>query len=296
MMKIRDLLDLMLLGVLWGMSFLFVRVAAPEFGAVALIEVRVVMAALMLLPLLVAGRGVSEVRRHWRGVALMGILHYALPFCLFAYSMLTLTGGYSAIINASSPLFAAAVAWVWLGERLPPPRMLGLMVGLAGVVILVWHRLEMNYGSVALVLAVGASVLASFCYGLAAVMARKRLTGISPLALSGGSMLVAAVALLPFAWWFWPEVAPSPRAWAMALALGGACTALAFVVYFRLIASVGPTRAITVTFLIPVFAVLFGALFIGETLTPPMVVGGVVILLGTAMSTVLGQPKGAKRQ
>lgn len=284
-MSPRDLTMLISLGVLWGASFLFIRVAAPEFGAIALMAVRVVTATLVLLPLLVMRGNTAEIARHWRPILLVGVVHYALPFCLFAYAMLTLTGSYAAIINASSPLFAGAVAWTWLGERLPAVRIAGLVVGFAGVMILVRDGTTLDIGSAGL--AVGAATLASFCYGLAAVLAKKQLAGVSPLAVSAGSMLAASIVLLPLATWHWPAVMPSTTAWLMAVLLGIACTAIAFVLYFRLIVNVGPTKAITVTFLIPVFAVLFGVVFLDEMLSVSMVAGGAVILFGIAMSTGL---------
>jgi drug/metabolite transporter (DMT)-like permease len=284
-MKTRDLLNLVVLGAIWGISFMFIRVSAPEFGAVALMAVRVLLASLVLLPVMAAHKALPEIIANWRPIALMGVLHYAIPFCLFAYSMLTITGGLSAIINASSPLFAGVIAWILLGERPTASRTSGLFIGFTGVVILVWDKLVLNDGTT--ILAIGASVLAAFFYGLAAVLAKKQLTGVSPTAVSTGSMVTASAVLLPASFWFVPAIAPSASAWAMAILLGVLCTAIAFLLYFRLIANIGPTRAITVTFLIPVFAVLFGALFIGEQLTRPMIIGGVVVLLGTALSTGL---------
>ncbi len=280
-MAIRDLTYLILLGLLWGMSFLFVRVAAPEFGAVALIEMRVVIAAMVLTPFIIFRRQLPDIKRHWRPIFIMGVLHYALPFTLFAYSMLTLTGGYSAIINASSPLFATIVAWVWLGQRPEAGRVLGLLVGLLGVLLLVSEKLVSD-GSTAT--AVAAAVVASFCYGAAAIFAKKQLAGVSPMAISAGSMIASSIVLLPLTYWFWPTVAPSSSAWSTVLVLGVVCTAIAFVLYFRLIANVGPTRAISVTFLIPLFAVAFGALFIDEAVSATMVGGGIIVLLGTAMA------------
>ena len=284
-MRARDLMILVCLGVLWGVSFIFIRVAAPEFGPIALMAVRVVLATIVLIPLLVSRGGVAEVVTYWRPILLIGLLHYALPFCLFAYAMLALTGGFAAIINASSPLFAGAVAWIWLGERLAAARIAGLVTGFAGVVILVWNEATVDIATAGP--AIGAAVLASFCYGLAAVLAKRQLAGVSPTTVSAGSMLAASVALLPLAIWHWPSAMPSTSAWIMAALLGIACTAIAFVLYFRLIANVGPTKAITVTFLIPVFAVMFGVVLLEEPLSVSMVAGGAVILLGIAMSTGL---------
>jgi len=284
-MKIRELLDLVVLGMLWGASFLMVKVAAPEFGATALIEIRVLLAAGILLPVVLLRRQLGVIVSNWRPIAIMGVLHYAIPFTLFAYSMMTLSPGYSSIINASSPLFAGMIARFWLRERLSPGRIAGLAVGLIGVALLVGDRLSVGDGSVAL--AVAAAVAASFCYGFAAVLARRQLSGVSPMAVAGGSMAAASLALLPFAVWFWPDVTPSAPAWGNALILGVLSTAVAFVLYFRLIAAVGPSKAITVTFVIPLFAIVLGAVVLDAPVSATMVGGGLVILLGTGLSTGL---------
>jgi len=283
--KTRDIFDLTMVAALFGGAFLFMRVAAPEFGAIPLIAVRLVLAAMVLIPIVLARKGMQEILQHWRPITMMAVLHYALPFCLFAYALLTLTGSFTAIINASSPLFAGVIAWVWIGERLPAIRIVGLLIGFAGVVLLVWDKVDVDLNAAGI--ATAAAVSASFCYGFAVVLAKKHLTGVSPLAVSAGSMLAGAIMLLPFAIWLWPNAAPAGNAWIMVIALGVLSTALAFVLYFRLIASVGPTKAITVTFLIPVFAVVFGALLLDEPITISMLAGGLVILLGTALSTGL---------
>lgn len=284
-MSIRDTINLLTLAALWGISFLLIRIAAPEFGAIPLIAVRVSLAALMLLPVIVVRRGFIELRRHWRAIVAVGILHYAIPFSLFAWAMLTLTGGYSAVINASSPLFAAAIAVLWLGERLPASRIAGLAAGFAGVVVLVQG--ELGGAAAGKLLPVGAALIASLCYGLAAVVTRRELAAVDPVNVAAGSMTVAAIALLPGTIWLWPDAAPSPIAWLLAVILGLACTALAFILYFGLITRAGPVKAISVTFLVPVFAVSFGWLFLDETVTETMLFGGLVVLAGTALATGL---------
>ncbi len=282
-LKIKDIFDLIAVAALFGGAFLFMRVAAPEFGAIPLIEDRLAAATLILIPIIAVRGGMQEIARNWRPIVIMAVLHYALPFCLFAYALLTLTGGYTAIINASSPLFAGVIAWVWIGDRLQPVRIVGLLLGFAGVVLLVWDKVDMNLNAAGV--SIAAAVSASFCYGLAAVLMKRNLTGVAPISVAAGSIATATIILLPLAIWFWPDTTPSLNAWVMTAALGIVCTAVAFVLYFRLIASVGPTKAITVTFLVPVFAVVMGALMLGEPITPSMVVGGAIILLGTGMST-----------
>jgi drug/metabolite transporter (DMT)-like permease len=194
-MSIRDTISLLTLAALWGISFLLIRVAAPEFGAIPLIAVRVSLAAVVLLPFIVARRGYVELRSHWRAIVVVGILHYAIPFTLFAWAMLTLTGGYSAVINASSPLFAAALSVLWLGHKMSASRIAGLVAGFAGVVMLVQGQVD--GGAANGLLPVGAALVASFCYGLAAVVMRRELVHADPVNVAAGSMMVAAVALLP---------------------------------------------------------------------------------------------------
>jgi drug/metabolite transporter (DMT)-like permease len=290
-MNYKNLLGLITLGMLWGVSFLFIRVAVPEFGAVALMAVRVAFAAMVLVPLVLARRQLTDVAVHWRPVVVMGVLHYAIPFSLFAYAMQTLPASYTSIINASSPLFAGLVARFWLGDRLSASRMAGLVAGVLGVALLVWDKLAMgsdsSSGPGSIMLAVSAAVVASFCYGLAAVIAKKHLANVDPVGVAGGSMVAAAVLLLPLSYMLWPEVAPSAHAFSMAAILGVVCTAAAFVLYFHLISVIGPSRAITVTFLIPVFAVVFSVLLIGEKVTATMLAGGAIIAVGTALSTGL---------
>jgi drug/metabolite transporter (DMT)-like permease len=284
-MKRQGVFDLVTLGLLWGLGFLLIRMAVPEFGAVVLIEVRTLLAAAILLPLVAARRHAGAVLAHWRPILAVGLVHYALPFCLFAWAMLSLPAGYSSIINATSPLFAAIVARIWIGERLTTSRAAGLVLGSAGMFLLV--RDQLSASGAASALAIAAAAGGAFCYGFAAVFAKRALAGVSPLAVAGGSMAAAALVLLPASLWLWPAQAPSPQAWGVTAVLGVLCTAIAFVLYFRLISSAGPTRAISVTFLVPVFALLFGAVFAGEVITAPMIIGGVIIAIGTALAAGL---------
>ena len=285
LLTIRDIFDLVAVAAFFAAAFLFMRVAAPEFGAIPLIEVRLVAAALILMPIILLRSGPAEMMLHWRAITMMAVLHYVLPFCLFAYALLTLTGSFTAIINASTPLFGGFIAWVWISERLPALRIVGLLVGFAGVVLLVWDKIDLNFDAAGI--ATLAAMSASFCYGLAAVLAKRHLTGVSPLAVAAGSMFAGMIILFPFAIYAWPEISPSKDAWIMAILLGVLCTAIAFVLYFRLIAGVGPTKATTVTFLVPAFAVGFGSLLLSEPVTLSMIAGGAVIIVGTAMSTGL---------
>ncbi len=280
-MTARDVVELLLLGAIWGASFLFMRVAAPEFGPIALIEVRVGVAALFLSAVLARRGGFPGLRGRLLPLGLVGALNSALPFSLFAYATLSLTAGFASVLNATAPLFGALVAYVWLRESLAPARVLGLALGFAGVLILVWGRLSLQGDRRAIL----AALLAALAYGIAAHYTRRRLSAAPPLVIATGSQVAAAVLLLPLALRDWPSVTPSSTGWLCAVALGVVCTGIAYVLYFRLIASVGPGRAIAVTYLVPVFGVLWGRLFLGEPITVETVAGGAVILLGTALAT-----------
>ena len=288
-MKPRDVAELCLLGALWGASFVFMRLGATEFGPAALVFVRVAGASLLLLPLLAWRGEVNVMRQHWRPIAFVGLINSALPFLLFMVAALVLGAGLMAVFNATAPIWGALIAWLWLGERLGPSRWLGLAIGVAGVLGLVWGKADFRPGEhgISPALGIAACVGAAVLYGLAANVSRKHLAGVAPMAVAAGSQLSAALLLLLPALWNWPAVNPTPAAWGAAATLTGACTGLAYVLYFRLIAHAGAANAISVTFLIPGFAMLWGWLFIGEQPTAAMLLGCAVILLGTALSTGL---------
>lgn len=285
----RDLIELISLAALWGAAFLFMRIAAPDFGPIALTFLRVGGAALLLVPLLVQQGHASALRQHWRPILIVGLTNSALPFMLFSFAALAITAGLSAIFNATTPLWAALIAWLWLKDRLTALRWVGLALGFAGVVWLALDKASVKAGEhgVSPALAVLACVAAAIFYGFAANYTKRRLTGVPPMAIAAGSQLTAALVLLVPALWAWPAVAPPASSWWAAGVLSVACTALAYILYFRLIAHAGPANASAVTFLIPGFAVVWGALFLGESLSTTVIAGCAVILLGTALATGL---------
>lgn len=296
-MKSRDLAELLALAALWGASFLFMRLGAGEFGPVALAGLRVIGATLFLLPLLVARGQLAALRAHWRAIFAVGIANSALPFLAYSYAALSITAGLSSIFNASTPLWGALIAWLWLKDRPTAWWALGLVIGFAGVLWLAWDKASFKPGADGLSSgwAVVACLAATLLYGWSANFAKRHLGGAPPLAVATGSQLSAAVVLLPPMWWWWPAQTPSATAWIAVALLAVACTGVAYVLYFRLIAQVGPANAISVTFLIPVFAVLWGWMFLGEKLTLAMLLGCAVILIGTALATGLLRDRRAAR-
>ena len=282
-MKPRDLLDLTLLAALWGGSFLFMRYAVPDFGVVPLIWLRVALASICLLPLLLLKRQFGALRRQAGALTVMGLFNSGLPFLLIAWATLSITAGLASIMNAMTPVFTALIGALWLGDRLDGRRSLGLLLGLAGVALLAADKADFRPGGSGW--AIVAMLLATACYGFAANHTRRYLQGVPALVNATGTQLVSALVLLPPALWSWPERMPGLGPWLAALVLGVACSALAYVLFFRLIARVGASRAVTVTFLVPVFGTLWGALFLGEPVTASMLAGGAVVLLGTGLAT-----------
>lgn len=292
-MSRADLSRLLLLGALWGASFLFMRMGADDFGPLALVFLRVAGASLLLMPLvLLRGEG-PALRRHWRVIALVGLVNTAVPFVLFTTAALVLSAALMAVFNATVPIWGALVAWVWLHDKLNASRWLGLAIGLAGVVFLSWDKADFNTGTQAITSAISPAVgiaaclLASVLYGIGANVSRRHLSGVPPLAVAAGSLVSASVFTLVPALLTWPAATPGAAAWGSALALAVGCTALAYVLFYELIARVGATKAISVSFLIPAFALLWGWLALGEQPTVSMLTGCAVILLGTALATGL---------
>lgn len=262
---------------------------AKELGVFATSGLRVAIAALFLLPIvLLRGHGPS-LRRHWKLTFVVGILNSAIPFACFSFALLSITTGLSSILNASTPLFGAVIAWLWLKDRPNGSRIVGLLIGFAGVALLAWEKASFKPDATgnATGWAVLACLLATLCYGIAANFTKRYMRGMPALVSATGSQIGAAIGLLPLAWWYRPDHAVSTQAWLAVLALGVLCTGVAYILYFRLIERAGPARALSVTFAIPVFAVVYGVLLLGETVTPWMLLCGVIIVAGTALSTGL---------
>ena len=280
--------EFVVLAALWGASFLFMRLGAAEFGAVPTAGLRVALATLFLWPIMLHQGHWPAFRRHWRPIMVAGVINSAIPFALFAWAVMHITTGLSSILNATVPLFGALVARAWLGDRINRLRWLGLVIGFAGVALLAWGApAGMGLKSQDAGWAIAACLVASCFYGLAASFARRHLVGIPPLAAASGSLLGATLGLALPTVLLWPAQTPGPRAWAAIAAIAVLCTGIAYILYFRLITHAGASRALAVTFITPVFAVLYGTLFLGEAVTPWMIGCALVIVCGTILSTGL---------
>ena len=291
-MALIDLLRLLLLAAIWGSSYLFMRITAPVFGPVPLIMLRLVGAALFFMPWLLQTRNRSLLRNHALQLFGLGTLNSAVPFSLLAYASMHLGAGFVSVIGATVPLFATAVDALWWRHALTPQRILGIALGFCGVLVLAWSHVGFQGGGDAL--AFGAALLAPLCYGIAAHFGKHHFGGQPPMLPAAGSMLAGALLITPLGLWLWPAQLPALRYWLVAVVLAVVCTASAYILFYRLIARIGATSTTTVTFIVPIFGVLWGALFLHERITPAIVISMTIILLGTAFTTgLLGRPRSA---
>lgn len=281
-MTLPSLARLLALAAIWGASFLFIRIGAPVFGPGVLIELRVGIAALFLWLVCRWWRGRRLDLAHWRYFAIIGLFNSALPFVLYAYAGKTLSASLLSILNSATPTFGAIVSAVWLRQRFQPSAILGLAIGIAGVACVAWEGIAVRGDGGWTALAAG--LTAPLCYGIASAYSRRSPVPISAEDNAHGSMWASTWLVLPLALLVPAPAAPAPGDWFAVAALGIVCTGYAFILYFRLVDDIGPTGALSVAFLIPVFGVLWGVLFLDEQVGWNTAVGGLLVLLGTALT------------
>jgi len=285
---LSNVLDHLLLSALWGASFLFMRIAAPEFGPIPLIGLRCAIGAVTLVVLLGFIGGLKDLnQKRWTGMA-VGVINSAIPFVLVAFAALTLGSGVLSIINSLAPFFGAFIGWLWLRSALTPWQAAGLAIGFSGVALLIVSGPKsLSVGSTAGLLALFAGVLSTVFYGYSANFAKKYLQGTKPMVNAANSQIGAALVLAIPTFFLWPNNPISLTSWASLIVLGVFSTGYAYVLYFRLIDQIGASRAITVVFVVPLFGVAFGWLLLNETLSMAMFAAGAVIILGSALSLQL---------
>ncbi len=272
-------LELLALGAIWGASFLFMRIAAKDFGAFALVEVRLALGGLILSPFLWRERKRITGKLWWK-IAGIGAINSAVPFTLFAWAAQRAPAGIGAISNATAAMFTALIAFLYFGERINTRRAIGLAAGFIGVVVLASGKTS----GASVWPAALAGTFAAFLYGIGANLLRKHLSGIPAGANASATLLCAAVLLSPFAIATWPDHAVPTLSWASAIMLGVLCTGIAYMLYYRLIYRIGAPRASTVTYLVPLFGVLWAWLLLDEPVTFSMALACALILGSVALS------------
>lgn len=273
---------------IWGGSFLLMRIAAADFGPFATAALRMGIGTAAMLPLLWWRGLLPQIQLHWRSLLWVSLVNAGIPFACYSFAVLHITTGLAAILNATVPMFSALVAWWWLGQRLTPLRTLGIVIGFVGVAMLAGEQASLKGDQPWLSMtAMLACLLATFCYGASGNVIKERLSHLHPWVIACGTMLGATLWLAVPAALTWPAKPPSSGAWWALIAVGVVCSALAFMLYFELLQRTDATKTMSVTYLIPVFAVIYGVLFLDEHITPWMLLCGCVVVLGTALATGL---------
>ncbi|MFZ6693440.1 DMT family transporter [Undibacterium sp. SXout20W] len=278
-MRSSDFLRLFGLASIWGASFLFMRIIAPVLGALWTAEIRVALAGLALVIWMLVRQQPIHFRQHWKSFLVLGAVSTALPAVFYAYAAIHIPAGYSAIMNATSPLWGAVMAAIFLGEQFTLRKMAGMLMGVLGVAMLV--RLGPVEWSHELLLALLACSAATICYALAGVYTKKLSVNVNPVLMATASQVGGAIFLLPSL-----PFSPIPGTVTTTVILAAAalallCSAVAYLLYFRLIHDIGPTKALTVTFLIPLFALLWGFIFLHEAITLNTIIGCAGVVLAT---------------
>ncbi|MEQ8313188.1 MAG: DMT family transporter [Gammaproteobacteria bacterium] len=282
--SLRDYAELLLLSAIWGFSFLFLRIASPVLGPVFLVEMRVSSALIVMLPLLLVMGKWRELLQNWKMVALIGLTNMAIPFCFFAYAALNAGAGLLSIVNATVPFFTALLGFVIFSQRLPWVGIVGMATGFVGVVVLAVDPEALDSGPGSL-WAVPAALFACSLYGLALNLVAYKMQSVSGVTITTGSLLVSSIVLIPFAAVSVPDSMPGIEVWGSVLTLGIVCTGLAYLLFYRLISRIGSNQAIMTTYLVPIFSILWGNLFLAESVTLFTLFGCMLVLLGVGMTT-----------
>ena len=273
--------QLLLLGALWGAAFMFMRVAAPEFGAFSMAAARVGLACVIMLALAAAMRQSLDFRKRWKTYLAVGAVNTAIPFIAYSFAALHIPAAYSAIANSTTPVWSALIMWLWFKEPLGALKWLGIVFAFGGVLVLV--GLQPVALTPLVIAAMFAVVLAAGMYASASFLIRRYLSELSGLAAATGMVWGATMCLLLPGLFFAPAAMPSVTAWSAVLAMSVFCTVAGYALFFHLIKTVGPQRASSVAFLFPAFAAFWGWLILSEPITANMIAGMFAVLAGTAL-------------
>lgn len=278
-LKLVDYAALISLGAIWGASFLFMRIAAPEMGAIGLVTVRMVSAALFLSPLLFFKEYPKIIIKNWKWLLSVAILSNVAPFALLAFSSTRLEAGFTSLLNATVPVWTALIGFSLFANKISRQQFFGLFLAFLGVFTLSANR--MSFSADGPGWAILAGLLATFCYGLSIHIVKRHLSEVPPMAISLGAVSLSALILVVPGYLYWPDAEITTIAWASSITLGMLCTGLAFLIFFPLIKRTGPMISASITFLVPIFAITWGVILLDEVLTSRMILGMLLTFLGT---------------
>lgn len=287
-MSKRDLIIFITLSFMWSLSFIFYRIGVPEFGSMSFASLRVVFAGVTMLAFLAFDPShLKAVRKHWKLLTIVGLVSTTIPFVLFSYAAQSVNAGVLAVLNAAVPMMSGFIASTFFNDKLSKKQTLGLVIGVIGVIILMSETLfgggvsELSSG----LLPMGYALLGCVGYAIGANVTKNYLQDTSPVAITVGAMLIASIVMLPVAIYEFPYgQSLSVKAWVSVVCIGVFSTAIAFIFINELIKSIGPMRATSITLVIPIFAIIFGYILLGEALDTAAIIGSVVILFGTYLS------------
>lgn len=295
-MRTSDLLRLLLLAAIWGASFLFMRIAVPALGAVNTAFLRVFCGMLGLLIIMAIMRIPKRFEGKLGWAMLLGVINSAIPFLMYCMAARVLPAGYSAILNATTPLMGVVIGAAFFDEKFTLSKILGMIAGFAGIILI--STTGESHLTSALVLGIVVCLVATACYGFAGFLTKRWIGargGLDATKVAFGSQLGASLFLLPFFAFSAPQTPAAswqlPEVWACVLAIGFLCTALAYIIYFRLLADIGPLRTLTVTFMIPPFGILWGWLVLGEQINQGFIGGSLLIICAVWLVTSNGFSK-----
>ena len=286
-MQIKDLLILVLLASIWGASFMFTRVSSPEFGAFAFASLRLGLAAVVLFPILMMAGNWKHLRDNFWMLVFISIFNSAMPFVMFAYATLYLEAGMTSVLNSFVPMLSGLIAHIYFKDYLSRSQQAGLVIGIIGVGILMMDKMGIGNNTI---LPLCACLTACLSYAVSANITKRKLSHVPPKVLAASTMLVAGLLLIPFGVLTWPEEMPGLTAWSAVIAVAVLSTAFAYLLFFELIKNIGPTRTVSVTLLIPIFGIFWGALLLDEPITISIIVGTIVIITGAYLSLSLKLP------
>lgn len=277
-MTLRQFLLLTILAALWGGSFLFMRLSSPSLGPFVVTAARLYFASIFMVLIIKTTTEIKLRSLPWKKLCFVGLFNSAIPFTLFAYGEVHLSASLGSILNGTTPIFTALLATLYFHEKYRLMQSIGFVLGITGVIIIVgWHPVPLNFGNVSAIIA---CIVASFCYGIGGLFAATKIRGYPPLALAFGQLSTAAIMLTPFMLYTLPHQIPSTKIIISLFNLGIFCTGFAFLIYYYLIREMGASKTLTVSYIAPIFGMLWGFLFLGEQIHLTYVIGLVTILSG----------------
>jgi len=274
-MEFRYWALLTILGALWGSAFMFIKVATPEFGPVALVNSRLIIASFIFLPILLQKKYIHLLSPIWKQVLVLAILNNAIPFTLFSFASYGADSNILAILNATTAFNTMIIAYIWIGENVSFKQLFGLLLGFTGIFILV----NPQNSETTLISSISA-LLASFFYSYSTVYIQRQSVNANKMVLIGWSIIFSAIIMLPVTIFYLPDTIPSISAIGSAIWLGAISTGIGFLGYVRLIDKIGAVKTSTVAYFLPVFGIIWGAIFLDEIISSTIIIGCLIVLIG----------------